>query len=520
MKDPENILFRLILTFVSLALLGPSLHGQRQNAETLTVTIGSTELIDLPFAGESFLIAQPDVASAIQLGEGRKIQISGLRAGSTDLTVVGNGQTRVYKINVIEDVKAIYASLLRDLDTVPEVQLETNGPRVVVRGEVHDIDNWNVLQRVLEVYGDDVLSLATFRPAPEVARQLHESLRKAGFTVLEPEQEVEPGQVRLRFSGNSLFIKGVFLMNSDIDRLRRGIGTHRWIEMDRPENRDNQGTGRVRAVLDVEVIPTMLDVEIAFVGVSDTEQDVWGVNLFEAGLLTISTTSLAFQGEIDGPSGWADDASYSIGTDIGGTLNFTTTGGPGRFIRRGHLSFRNDEEGWKSFQDGGTIKVRVASDNAVGLEDIPYGLILKVRGGLANLDSVNLDLDVELSSPLLQRNGDYNLVSQNVETSVQIPLGHTMVVSGVDSLAEAIENSGVPILRDIPVIKYLFSEERRTKEDRNVLILVSPRLAIAPRKADSSSLAESNLEAEARARLPLDYKPEPEADGVSVEIID
>lgn len=518
MMNTTNRIFSQAFIFAGLLIVFcHPLFAQQRYDGTHTVTVGGTELISLPFAAESFLVARPDVATAMKLTDERKIQISGLAPGSTDLTVVGDGQTNVFKINVVQDVRATYLALTRDLDTVPEVHLSVNGPRVVIRGEVHDIDNWNLLRKVVAVYGTDVLNLATFRPAPEVTRQLHESLRKAGFRLVDQDEEVEPGEVRLRFSGNSLFIRALFLTSSDVEKLKRVVESHRWIQVSKSSENEDEVEGKVRAVIDAEVLPSMLDVEVAFVGLSDTEQEQFGVNLFKAGMLTLNTASLAFQGEINGPSGFVDGGNYTISTGLGGTLNFLSSSGPGRFIRRGHISFRNDEPGWKTFQDGGTIKVRVASENAVGLEDIDYGLILRVRGELADLENVDLDLDVELSSPLLQRNGDYNVVSQNVSTAVQCRLDHTMVISGVDSLSEAIERTGVPVLRDIPVLKYLFSENGKTVENRNVLILVSPRMAVAPRRAEAISLAESNLEAEAKARLPLEYKPEPEAEPVKVE---
>ncbi len=457
----------------------------------ITLTLGGTHIVSTPFVIEGFSVARQDILNAVELTGGRSLQVSGIAPGSTDLLVAGSGRTLVYRFSVIEDVKNVLQGLMRDLDSLPELDLSINGPRVVVKGVVNSIDNWKLLQKVLPVYGKQVLNLAVFRPAPEVMQQLQKSLERAGFRVTGPEDDLQPGQVRLRFSGNSLFIDSRFYVDRDVARLQNVIRSHGWLVLsDKPEDDLQEDDPRVRTVLNVELIPTMLEVEVAFIGVSDQEYKQIGVNLAKAGLLAIDATSAAFQGAIGrGRGGSGFTGGYSISAGLQGSLQFFQSDGPGRFMERAHMTFRNDTPEWKSYQSGGTLKVRVASEQAVGLEDIDYGLIMRVRGGLLDEKSVKMDLDLELSYPL-PVGGDYDLKRNRIDTSVNCPLGHTLVLGGMRGMMDQISKDGVPFLRSVPVLSWLFSEKSSLKSDSHVLILVSPYLAQEPEQRGYRPLGE------------------------------
>lgn len=487
-----------------IVLLGfrPAANAQNQPDEMVTVTLGGTHVIATPFIIEGFSVARQDIINAVELAGGRSIQVSGIKPGSTDLLIAGAGRNMVYRFTVIEDVRNVLHSLMRDLDTVPEVQLSISGPRVLVRGEVNSIDNWRLLQKVVPVYGAQVLNLATFRPAPEVMQQLQQSLERAGFKVIGPEEDMSTGAVQLKFSGNSLFVQARFFVERDVERLHNVIRSHPWLIL--VENIDREVANddpRVRTVLNVELVPTMLEVEVAFIGVTEQEYRQIGVNLAKAGLLAIDATSAAFQGTIGKNRQSGFTGGYTIGAGLQGALQFFHSDGPGNFIQRAHLTFRNDSPEWRSYQSGGTLKVRVASDNAVGLEDIDYGLIMRVRGGLLDESSMKMDLDLELSYPQ-PVGGDYDLRRNRINTSVNCPLGNTLVLGGMKGMMEQTGKEGVPFLRSIPVVSWLFSEKTDLKTDSHILILVSPYLAQEPEQRGYSPLSDEGMESAVPGGMP------------------
>jgi len=49
-----------------------------------------------------------------------------------------------------------------------------------------------------------------------------------------------------------------------------------------------------------------------------------------------------------------------------------------------------------------------------------------------------------------------------VVSTVTCPVGKTLVMAGADRLTEAVAKSGVPYLRKVPVLQWLFSERMST----------------------------------------------------------
>ncbi len=494
-------------TLVGLLLAG-AVGAAQTEERTLTVSVGASEVVEVPFEITGFSLVDRNVVSVSQLPGSRKVQIAGKVPGSTDLLLTGAGVEQVIKITVVENIDDVMRAVMKDLNAVPEVELSVNLGRVVVKGEVSSIANWELLCKVLAMYGGKVVNLAVFRPAPEVLAQLNDSLTKAGFEVVGPEEELAPNQVRLRFSGNMIILSARFYSAADERRLRGVAQSHPWlVVVDNMEKAGEikQEDPRVRLVMQVEIIPTMLDLEVAFVGISDNEYRQAGVNLAKAGLMVIDTTAAAFRGTVGPNSSGEFSGSYSINSGLQGALSFFQGDGPGRFIQRGHLTFKNDTQDWSSYQSGGTLKVRVATAQAVGLEDINYGLMISIKGGLVDPNNVSLDMNLELSYPL-PVGTDYDLKRNTLHASASCPLGQTLVVGGMKGLIEKTSTEGVPYLRSIPLLKWLFSEQEKGKEQYQVLIMISPSLAGTPRPSATPSLTSESKQTEAEAAKPVEER--------------
>jgi type II secretory pathway component GspD/PulD (secretin) len=57
--------------------------------------------------------------------------------------------------------------------------------------------------------------------------------------------------------------------------------------------------------------------------------------------------------------------------------------------------------------------------------------------------------------------------------------GQTAVIGGLIRTNESTVRSGVPFLKDIPLLRYLFSSESTVKQNRELIIFVTPRLITA-----------------------------------------
>jgi len=451
------------------------------DAEPVSVTVGKMEVLNIAFPVQGFRMADPSVAKVEPLGQ-QQLRVMGLRAGTTDLQVTGEGNvSALFSLTVIENITAVLSAVKRDLDSVPEVDVAINLGRVLIKGEVSNIEHWNYLQKVVAIYKDSVVNLVSFQPAPEVMLSLKSSFEKAGIKVLGAEASPEsatPGSISLKFSGNTIFVSGQVYSQKDKDRIQQIVEAQNWLvvkKTDEKKDAQPQNQGAVQALIDLSIIPTMIEMEAVFVGVTDLEERQIGVNLAKAGLLVLDSTSAGFQGDLGNRSSGLGGA-YSINSGLQGALKFFAGNGPGRFQNAGHMTFKNDSPEWRTYHSGGTLKVRVATRDATSLEDVDYGLIMKIKGGLLNAKTAALDVNLELSYPV-PIGTDYDLKRNRIETTVNCPIGQTMVIAGMKSLIEQSSSEGVPFLRSVPAISWFFSEKNNLKEDSKVLILMCPRIA-------------------------------------------
>lgn len=492
--------WRLILATVLGVLVAGVGSVRAADAEPVSVTVGKMELVNVAFPVQGFRVADPAVAKVEQQAP-QQLRVLGLKAGTTDLQVTGDGAvSAIYAVTVVDNVNALLTAVKRDLDSVPEVDVTINLGRISIKGEVSNIEHWKYLQKVVALYKENVANLATFQPTPEVMMALKKSFEKVGIKVQdEGDAAAAPGALGLKFSGNNIYVTGTLYSQKDKERVLQIIEAQNWLTA-KPAT-DGHEDPRVRAVLDLAIVPTMLEMDVMFVGVSEEEERQIGVNLLKAGLVLVDSTATALKGTFGSKDSSGLTGSYTINSGMQGALKFFAGSGPGRFQNAGHLTFKNDSPEWRLFKSGGTLKVRIVSRDAVGLSDIDYGLIMKVRGGLLDSQTAAVDLNLSLSYPV-PVGADYDLKENKVETTVNCPLGQTMVLGGMKSLVEQSSNEGVPFLRSVPALSWFFSEKNKMMQSNKVLILVSPQIVGAT--TASRPVSEETAPALKESSVPVD----------------
>ncbi len=73
----------------------------------------------------------------------------------------------------------------------------------------------------------------------------------------------------------------------------------------------------------------------------------------------------------------------------------------------------------------------------------------------------------------------------NVNSTVTMKFGETLVLGGLSERETSKTGDGVPLLKDIPVLNYLFSEKVKRQFERSVLILLTPRRPHYTRQAQA-----------------------------------
>jgi pilus assembly protein CpaC len=144
-----------------------------------------------------------------------------------------------------------------------------------------------------------------------------------------------------------------------------------------------------------------------------------------------------------------------------------------------------------SFHSGGEYPILVAN-NAGGISTIsvtykPYGVMLNFVPTVLSDGRINLHVRPEVSqldtanTALTTTTGSTNTVTpyttvRRAETTVELGSGESFAIAGMLSSVNADGDSGVPGLGDTPVLGALFKANNMTREQTELVIIVTPIL--------------------------------------------
>jgi type IV pilus assembly protein PilQ len=86
-----------------------------------------------------------------------------------------------------------------------------------------------------------------------------------------------------------------------------------------------------------------------------------------------------------------------------------------------------------------------------------------------------MNLKPERSSYQFDPNGVI-INTQNAETNVVVANGQTTVIAGLTKQEELNLRVGIPILKDIPLLGYLFSYDKKEVQNVDLVIFVTPTI--------------------------------------------
>jgi type IV pilus secretin PilQ/predicted competence protein len=106
---------------------------------------------------------------------------------------------------------------------------------------------------------------------------------------------------------------------------------------------------------------------------------------------------------------------------------------------------------------------------------VEVGTILRVTPHITSENRVLMNLKPERSSYQFDPNGVI-INTNNAETNVVVENGQPAVIGGLTSQEKKSTKTGLPFLKDIPVIGYLFSYTQDEIINRELIITVTPRV--------------------------------------------
>lgn len=138
-----------------------------------------------------------------------------------------------------------------------------------------------------------------------------------------------------------------------------------------------------------------------------------------------------------------------------------------------------------SFISGGEIPFQTSSVNGTSIGYKPYGIALAFTPTIINEDTISLKVRPEVSATTAVGavDGNLALTLSRAETTVQLGSGQSFAIAGLVSSTIESKQRSFP-LADIPVFGALFNYEEFSRDESELIIIVTPYIveATSPQK--------------------------------------
>jgi pilus assembly protein CpaC len=151
-----------------------------------------------------------------------------------------------------------------------------------------------------------------------------------------------------------------------------------------------------------------------------------------------------------------------------------------------------------SFLAGGELPIPVTQNsgggNSITIEFKPFGIRLMVTPTVLEGDRIALKVAPEVSELDFSSGVDTGgvtvpgLITRRADTAIELASGESFAISGLVSQQLNTNVDKIPGLGDLPILGAFFKTTQFEREDRELLMIVSPRL-VKPLSADASRLA-------------------------------
>ncbi len=129
-------------------------------------------------------------------------------------------------------------------------------------------------------------------------------------------------------------------------------------------------------------------------------------------------------------------------------------------------------------RSGKEVPYQTVEDNTVSIEWKEAVIKLEVTPHVIDDQVVRLDIlthkdELDFSSSI---NGNPTIITKNAETSVMLMNGQTTVIAGLNKEKKTDSEQGIPGLKDMPGLGWLFKSTDKDKEKEELLIFITPHI--------------------------------------------
>ena len=359
-------------------------------------------------------IGSPEIAD-VQLLSAREFLLVGKKPGSTTLLVWSANGRQEYIVTVTAENSGL-AAMIEKAINLPGVTVQMVGDKILLRGTVMNQYEKNLALKIAGLYTGTTPS-TTASGSGNAAQ----AVDKTGGNVIDLLQMARPSQIRLE-------AQVVEISSSNKRELGIQYGT-------------NSGSSSDGSKIEAE--------GTIYAG-EDWNTRGWG--------------------------GWLVRHSSTINA----ALRALITQGKARILSRPNISTLSGEKA--KILIGGSIPVPVNNDGKVSIEWKEYGVKLNIEPVADQMDKITSKVHAEVSrldyaNGLVQNGFSIPaLATREAEAVIHVSNGMSMVIGGLLNSEDGKTVSRIPLLSNIPIIGEFFKHTSRTRDKRELIIIITPHL--------------------------------------------
>ncbi len=252
--------------------------------------------------------------------------------------------------------------------------------------------------------------------------------------------------------------------------------------------------------------PKMASIDAVLIRTIDSENSQYGINLLSGLQVFAGSQSFSTTGSADGKSvsGVVQNSVIGVGNatsaainSVSGLISYTlnianSTTNNSQVIARPTLTALDRIP--STFYSGSVITAGLNGGGVSGAQitNIPTGVSLSVTPTFIDEESMMLAVKVSrsyISSAAAVGGFNAGVATDQhaVTANVKIKYGETLILDGLASRQISGGQDGVPVLKDIPIIQYLFNQKTQSLYSENVVVLVTPRKVQTEEEARKSA---------------------------------
>ena len=157
-------------------------------------------------------------------------------------------------------------------------------------------------------------------------------------------------------------------------------------------------------------------------------------------------------------------------------LSALETGGDGRIISRPSVVTQNNQQA--EIIQGRQIPVQTVANFTVTTRYVNAALELRATPQITAEGTIIMNIEIQNNAADFANlvNGIPPITMQSAKTTVMVPDGGTTVIGGIYRTEDSVTRERVPFLHQIPILGSIFKNFARTKQSRELLIFITPRI--------------------------------------------